>query len=650
MEYFNHNRGLTLAHGFFNTAKLFPNKLAQVFDASLYNGDMNGELTWAQLQERVEAAGCGLMEMGVDKQQRIAIMAANSPYWTLADLATTCCGGVLTTIFPTLSLNEAKYIVNDSESRYLFVGSEDILERIRPGLAEMPKLEKVIMLRLDYHSDEPMVISLADLMELGRSTAAKNAPLFEARWQSVELDDWFTILYTSGTTGQGKGVVSTHKAISREMDFALDNWILAGHPVDSNSRVLCFLPLSHIFERVCSHWGAIWVGASIAYSQSAATLMNDLVTFNPTWFSCVPRLYEKVYIGIMEMLSASPVKEKMFKWAIKVGEEVMTYRTNERGMIDMRPEAVAGVKAKLPLGLKLKYTVADKLFAGVREKFGTNFVFCLSASAGIDPNLLRFFYVMGIGVLEGYGLTETASACAFNPMHSTKPGAIGPEAIGHKLRLAADGEIEVSGDPLFSFYLNKPEDTAEALYEEDGVIWFRTGDLAVIDEDGYYRIVDRKKAIICTAAGKNIAPAKIESLYGTSRTIEQIFLLGDERNFIAALVVPHFSYFVSLFDSKGIAYDSSKFKYEESNGAMVLSEVGQDFVDHPELVALIDAEIKANNKFLENFEEIKQYGILTRRFSEENGELTPTQKTKKRVVLEHYADLIEEIYARPAAH
>lgn len=307
----------------------------------------------------------------------------------------------------------------------------------------------------------------------------------------------------------------------------------------------------------------------------------------------------------------------------------------------MRP--IVDLKSRLPMGLRMQFMLADKLFAKVRELFGSRYRFSFSASAGIAPDLLRFFYVAGLPVLEGYGLTETCSAVTYNPMFGAKPGTIGPEANRSIARMAPDGELEISGAGLFIGYLNKPEDTAAA-FTEDG--WFRTGDLVLKDERGYYRIIDRKKAIICLAVGKNVAPAKIESLFATSIAVEQVFVIGDERTFITALIVPNYNYFIELFDKQGIPYDKSRLVYSNATGAPICVEVGEDFTAQPVLCEMVAEAVAQANQQLEEFETVKQYEIITRRFTEDNDELTPTQKTKKRVILEHYKDSIEEMYLR----
>lgn len=635
-------KGLTMAGVFYNTVEHFPDHLAQVFAAELYDGDCDGELTWTELRERVELMSCGLIELGLQKGERVALMSANSPYWTAAELAVCCMGGVLVTIYPSLSLGEVQYITGDSDCKYLVVGTEKLLDRLLPHLDTMPGIRKVVVLRMEYRSSDPRVISLKQLIELGQDTADRNMPVYHQLREGLTLDDWASILYTSGTTGQGKGAVLAHGTFTGRLDPVDEVFAFGGMTVTENDRVLSLLPLSHIFERVAAEWAAIAMGSSIAYGESPASIVADLNRFNPSWFCCVPRIYEKVFVQINSNMSASAVKKRLFAWALKVGDKVLEYRRDERGLYNLTPEF--DVKARLPFTLKLQYALADKLFAKIRALFGTAYRFSISAGTGISPSLIRFFNIMGVTVLEGYGLTETTSALSLSVMNASKFGSPGPPGFGAVWRLAEDGEIEVSGPGIFLQYLNQPEVTAAA-FTEDG--WFKTGDIGTVDENGYYSIVDRKKAIICTKNGKNIAPAKIEHLFGTSKYIEQIFLMGDERDFIAALIVPNFNYFIEFYERRDIKYDKSALEYVEANGQQLCSAVGDDFLDHSSLRRRIAGEVERNNRKLEQFERIREYAILKERFSEENGQLTPTSKVKKRVIMQAYADLVEEIYSRP---
>lgn len=638
---YNHVEGLTVSQAFYRNADLYHDQVAQLFNPELYQGDNNGIFTWNEMKNRVEIIASGLLALGVKKQDRVGIMAANSPYWTHVDVATINCGAVLVTIYPTLSRHEVTYIVNDSQCEILFVGNQQILNAVLPALEQMPSLKKIIVICNDIDTEDERILSLQDLMILGRNNSQVQFPVYESRWKENKPADWATILYTSGTTGIGKGVILTHECFTSRVDGTFEYFNKVGHPLTNEDRVLSFLPLSHIFDRVCSQWAALSLGASIAYADSPATLINDLPHYNPTWFSCVPRLYEKIYMQFQQQLLESSAKKKLFDWALRVGQKVLDYRIDSHGRIDMRPDF--NIKSKLPLGLHLQYAIADRLFAKVRGIFGDRFRFSFSASSGIAPDLLMFFYTVGLPVLEGYGLTETTSAVTYNPMCGAKPGTIGPEANRSFCRVAEDGELEVSGAGVFSGYLNKPEENVAA-FTPDG--WFRTGDLVKVDEDGYYTIVDRKKMIICLSTGKNVAPLKLESRFATTLAIEQVFLVGDERPFISILVVPNFNYFIDLFDKQGVSFDKSQVRYADVNGAHMCVEVGMDFISQPILKMMIAEAITQANQGLESFETIKQHQIINRRFLEENGELTPTQKPKKRVILENYHDTIEEMYGK----
>jgi len=300
------------------------------------------------------------------------------------------------------------------------------------------------------------------------------------------------------------------------------------------------------------------------------------------------------------------------------------------------------ITGNLPLGLKIKYKIADKLFAKVRALFGKNFKHSFSASASISPDLLKFFYIIGIRVSEGYGSTESFNACSNMPLLACRPGSIGLASNGSRLRVSEIGELEISGAGVFKRYWNKPEETAES-FTADG--WFKTGDKVEVDKYGYYKIVDRIKNIICLATGKNVAPAKVESKFATSPYIDQVFPIGDERAVISTLLVPNFNYFKEKFDSEGVEYDKSQVVIDNSAGAPLVVKVGPDFIEKGNIRELIAEEVKKANSDLEGFEQIKQYTILSERFTEANEMLTPTQKTKKRIILEKYAPVIDNMYS-----
>lgn len=629
----------TISQIFINTCAKYADKQAQLFNPTLHNNDSNGVFTYRQLGERVEAIACGLLALGFEHQQRAAIMSHNSPYWTQTDFAIINSGGVTVTIYPTLSLNEASYIINDSTSRYLFVGNQEILEKILSGLEKMPGLEKIIVLDLNYVSENERVIGLGQLMEIGRSNKSRHLEEYRSRWQSVTMEDWVTIIYTSGTTGTGKGVILTHRNFSARLHFVRKFFMATGIDISEADVCLSFLPLCHIFERGSGQMLAVYVGATIAYADKPATILQDLQKYNPTWFCCVPRLFERIYTALKNQMSESAIKKMVFGFALNTGQKGLHYRVDDRDCINMGLDF--NLKNKLPPVLRIKYTIADRVFARVRAAFGSRFKLAFSAGAAISPELLTVFYAMGVRVVEGYGLTETCNACNLGALNGLKPGWVGPASVGSIGKLDTDGEYLVSGEGIFKGYLNKPAETAAA-FTPDG--WFRTGDIAQMDEKGYVRIVDRKKAIIVLDTGKNIAPAKLENCFATSRVIEQVFIIGDDRKYISALIVPNFDYFIQLFDKENVKYDQEKLRFSHASGAPVCVEVSDDFVSAPLLREMVERKVSDVNKTLEKFERIRQYAILTGRFTEEDGEITPTMKTKKHVIMAKYKEVIANLY------
>jgi len=631
----------TVCQAFYNSANRLGDKIAQRFNPDLYSGE-TGTYTWAEMKQRVEDIGCGLLSLGFNRQERAGIMSTNSPYWTHVDMAISNCACVSVTIYPTLSLSEVEYIINDSQCRYLFIGNAELLKKISQGLDKMPSLEKVIVMDMSYKSDNPKFMGLKDLVDLGKKYAAVSFGEYEARYKNVALEDWHTILYTSGTTGQGKGVILTHWSLGSRMVGTLKYFAQYEMYITEDDVTMSFLPLAHIFDRGSCQGLAIWQGATITYADSPATIVADMQKYNPTWFNCVPRLSEKIYIQLKQTMAQSAVKNALFNWAVKVGEKAVIYRMDESGCYNMARSF--DLASKLPFGLRIKYKLADKIiFSKIRALFGNRFRHAFSASASISPELLKLYYIFGIALVEGYGSTESCNACVLNPLTACKPGYMGKIANGATGRIAADGELEIGAAGLFKGYLNKPEED-KAAFTDDG--WFRTGDIVIQDKDGYYRIVDRKKAIICLATGKNVAPTKVEGMFGTSPYVEQIFTVGDERNFITTLIVPNFMNFIAIFDKENIPYDKNKLVYSNIAGISLCVEAGEDFIAHPRLKEAVAAEIAQANSKLEEFEAIRNYAILRKRFTEESGELTPTLKCKKRVILEKYKDTIENLYKK----
>lgn len=624
---------------FYNTCRKFPDRDAQLFNARLYSGDNKGRFTWSQMLERVESISCGLMAIGLKKGDRVAIMSESTPYWTHADMALACTGGVSVTIFPTLLVDKIQYIMTDSDCRFLFAGDEAILDKVMTIYKDLPKLDKIIVLDLKYKSKDERIIGLQELIDTGDMWKIEKFSEYLERNESINLEDLYTIIYTSGTTGPGKGVMLTHFNCSSRMSGADEFMERYGMLIDENDLTLCFLPLAHIYDRCSCQLLAIYHGAAIAYADKPGTFVNDLRKYNPTWFNCVPRLYEKLYSQLQYYIKENPKKKRLISWAINVGFEVLEYRKDEHGCYNM--DRNFDVVSKLGFILKIKLRFAEKVLVKIREAFGNRLRYSFSSTAAISPDLLKFYFAVGVPIVEGYGLTESFNACIVNPLTKCKPGYIGINACGGQTRVADDGELEITGAGVFKEYIKQPELTAE-LFTSDG--WYRTGDIVNVDEQGYYRILDRKKSIICTDFGKNISPYKIVDLFSASTYIDQILIVGDDRRFIAALIVPDFNYFIELFEKESVKFRKDDLIWDEHSGFRTCVKVGNDFIFNTQLQELIREEVDEVNLKLESYEKIKQYTILTERFTEKNGMLTPSQKVKKKEITERFAGEIEKMY------
>ena len=470
--------------------------------------------------------------------------------------------------------------------------------------------------------------------KIGIKLLAEDRHIFEKRWRSVEMTDLMTIVYTSGTTGMPKGAMHTHQSFNaaccRDMRQV---------PVYGDDEVcMAFLPLAHTYERECGHGIAMMTASTIAYS-SPVTIVEDLQIFKPTIFMSVPRIYERIYMAMREQTSKSPIKKKIFEAAINTGLQVVHARSDEKGFIDMRE----GIDFTENLGpwLKFKYRLFDRLvYSKVRHLLGGRYRFAFSAAGSLPADLCKTYMAMGIRIFEGYGATETWNTINLNWDYKVLPGSVGPLCIGVEGRIAEDGEWQVRGENIFLGYWNNPDATNEA-FTEDG--FYKTGDIVEEVADGYIRIVDRKKGLMVLDTGKNVPSNKIESLFSLSKWIDTVVPVGSERKYVTALVIPNFDAFIELFEKEKIDYDKSKLIKITEPAPMCIA-VGDDFIQKDILRKMIDADIQAANKELEEYETIKKYTILTKRLTVNDGEMTPTLKVKRKVVLDKYADLIDKMY------
>ena len=591
----------TLTQLFFDTIDKFSDHPAALRYKA--GGTWRG-ITHQELLQRVTRFALALRRLGVRRGDRVAILSENRPEWAIADFACLAIGVTDVPIYPTLPAAQIRYILNDSGAVAVCVSTPAQLAKIQELRAELPALKHIIA--FDERATGPGVTPVAEHERAGAAAeAAGEGKGFRAEALQARPDDVATIIYTSGTTGDPKGVMLTHNNIYSNCATAMP-----AIPIGPTDSTLSFLPLSHIFERMAGHYASFRAGATICYAESVDALVQNLGEVQPTIVMSVPRVYEKVYARALENALASPVKKRIFFWAKHTGE-----RWAEITLAGQQP----------PATLTMRYAIAKKLvFSKLAQRVGGRLKFFVSGGAPLPADIAKFFYAAGLPIYEGYGLTETSPVIAVNNPRQIRLGTVGPIIPETTVRIAEDGEILVKGPGIMKGYYNKPEATAEAI-DQGG--WFHTGDIGVV-EDGFLRITDRKKDIIVTAGGKNIAPQPIEAMAKKSKYVASAVMLGDRRKFPVMLVVPAFEQLEPWAAKRGIATDSRK-----------------ALIAHADVRAKMEREVMDQLGTLAKFEAPKKIMLLEQDFSIEAGDLTPTLKVKRRVVEKRYAQQIEALYS-----
>jgi long-chain acyl-CoA synthetase len=560
-------------------------------------------ISHAEVATRVRHAGKGLKSLGVRRGDRVAILSENRPEWAIADFACLTVGVTDVPIYPTLPADQIAYILKDSGAVAIFVSTREQAEKIRQVRTQLPALKSVIGF------DEIPTLTNMSIGELEKRGGDGETPgsiqLYREDALTVKPDDLATIIYTSGTTGEPKGVMLTHDNIYSNV-AASRNAI----PFEGRDIGLSFLPLSHIFERMAGHYMMFATGTSIAYAESIDTVPVNLQEVKPTLVLSVPRLYEKMYARVLETaLTGGFIKKKIFFWARGVAERWANEKLSGR-----EPGAV----------LARQYAIAQKLvFSKLKARTGGRLRYFVSGGAPLSPEINKFFFAAGLEILEGYGLTETSPVIAVNTPENFRIGTVGKPIDGVEVKIAADGEILTRGPHVMKGYYNKPDATREAI-DPDG--WFHTGDIGEL-RDGFLAITDRKKDIIVTAGGKNIAPQPLENKVKTNKYVAQAVMLGDKRKFPSMLVVPNFDQLEKWAMKRNIIW---------TDRAQLLRM--------PTIQAKMEKEVAKELSGAAHFEQPKKIGLLEHDFSVERGELTPTQKVKRRAIDKNYRQLIDSMY------
>jgi len=557
-------------------------------------------VTWGAFYDQVRLVGKSLMALGVAPGDKVNIISYSCFRWVLTDVGIASIGAVTVGIYQSNLPKDCRYIIDHSDAVVVFAQDNEQLDKLLSIRSQIPDVHKVILFSGDVPEDD-WVIGYETFLDLGRDVPDRD---FDQRTRAAGPQDPAGIVYTSGTTGVPKGAVLTHDNIT----FTAQS-VKGSTRIEDGDEVFLFLPLAHVFARTCVY-ATLLVGCATTFTRSMETVVEDLQATRPHWFASVPRIYEKIYTKVISGAEAKGgVALKIFQWARAVGEEVGDLK-------------LAGQTA--PAVLKMKYILADKLvFSKIRAALGGRVRWCISGAAPLNADIGRFFHAAGILIVEGIGMTEDTSFTNLNRYDNYRFGWVGQPGPGIEQKVGADGEVMFRGRNVMKEYYKMPEETA-ATITEDG--WLLSGDIGEIDGDNFLRITGRKKELIITAGGKNIAPAAIEGAIATSKYINQVFVIGDRRKYLSALVTLDEENVKAWADARGIAYGTF-----------------DELIANDKVQALIEDEVAAKNAQFARFETIKKVTLVPE-FTIANGLITPTLKVKKNVVAQHYADAIDRMY------
>jgi len=568
-----------------------------------------------QLAEKVRLAAMGLFALGVQPGAHVGLLSENRIEWTIADLAVVNCGAADVPIYPTQAPKQVAYILNDAGVEILFISNQAQYDRVREALNSCPKL-RVIVSFDQVSAPSGKVMSFDELLNWGAAAYDTDPHAFENMQATVKPETLATLIYTSGTTGDPKGVMLTHSNLVANVLSTVQVTTVVEDDV-----ALSFLPFSHIFERAVIYF-YLFIRAKVFYARSIETVAEDLRDVKPNYLTSVPRLFEKIQARAMEKAEAAGgLTAKVARWSVAVGQQWAELVSNGQ-----KPDFL----------LSLKHKLADTLFFSKwRMAMGGRIRSFVAGGAALAPDLAKTFYAAGMPILQGYGLTESSPGITACTETHNRLGSVGRAMPGVTIKIAEDGEILASGANIMQGYYNKPEETAEALETDaEGRVWLHTGDIGVLDKDGYLFITDRKKDLLKTSGGKYVAPQPIENLIKRSRFVNQVVVIGNDRKFPAALIVPQLDVLKAHAEQLGISAGTNA-----------------ELIAHPQIVSLIENEIAQNTAELAQYEKIKAVLLLDQELTVESGELTPTLKVKRRVVVEKHKKAIDRLYhEKEAAH
>lgn len=571
-------------------------------------------VTWGESGKIVSRVAGGLLSLGVGTAEKVAIMSSSRAQWLWADVGNLSLGGITVPVYPSLSASEVEYLVNHSDAVGIFVENARQLRKFHSFSSIPSQLKFVVLFEGETDSPPPgvEVLTWAQFLARGEEFVKANPNEVPSRAGNLKASDLATIVYTSGTTGVPKGVMIPHSNIQ----FVCST-LSANVGFSQDDVALSFLPLSHIFERIGGQFLAIHDGILIAFSETMESVAENMGEVRPTIMNAVPRFYEKAYNRIQSQIRTMPAPQQyLIRWAISIGKRALKTQEGESN------------NGKDDIGSRIYRTelrVADRIvFSKIRQRFGGKLRFLVSGAAPLSPEVHQFFAILGLPILEGYGLTETTAPVSCNKPEDNVRGTVGRPLPGVEVMIASDGEIMVKGPSIFSGYYKNDDATREAF--RDG--WFLTGDIGEMDEAGYLRIKDRKKDIIITAGGKHVAPQVIENMLAGQGLVSRIVVYGDRRKHVVALVTPNLDEVKTFAGANGLS-----------------DQKIEDLVKHPAVLSEVQTLINVANARLASFEQIKRFVILPHDFTIEANELTPTLKIRRKHVSEKYRELLDGLYS-----
>ncbi len=567
------------------------------------------DITWAEYAQNVRIVGNALLALGLEPGQTVAVIGENIPEWLFADLGVQAVGGVTVGIYTTNSAVECHYILDHSGSRIFIVENEEQLDKALEARETLPNLEKIVVIDLEglRHFSDPMVISWEEFVALGRDHESRQPDHFFERLEALDPEETALLIYTSGTTGPPKGAMLSHRNVTWTCHSSLTPF-----EVSDKDEVISFLPLSHIAERMLSIYIAVSAGYRVNFVENTDTITQNMTEVSPTFMLSVPRIWEKYHSAIfIRMKDATWFKRLAFGLALKIGRRYA--------------EAKLDFEGQIPWHLRLLFHVAERaVFGKLKKRLGfERLKNPVSAAAPISPDVLRFYHSIGVPLRQLYGQTEGTGPTTCHRSDIIDPTNTGPPLPGVEVKIAEDGEILVRGGNVFKGYFRNPEATAETLAGG----WLHSGDVGELDERGFLRITDRKKDLIITSGGKNIAPQNIENQLKFSPYINDAVVIGDQRKYLTALII---------IDEDNVV----KFAQDQKVQYTTYASLTQT----PEVKKLIAGEVKEVNRTLARVEQIKKFAILPKKLMEEDGEVTPTMKVKRKFINRAFNDLIESMY------